>query len=49
MTAAGKGSRRSGASDEVASMSNAIETSGLVKNFGDTRALNGVDLRIHQR
>src|SRR5919109_1260174 len=29
-------------------MSNAIETSGLVKSFGSTRALDGVDLRIRQ-
>ncbi len=29
-------------------MSNAIETNGLVKAFGDTRALNGVDLRIRK-
>ncbi len=29
-------------------MSNAIETSGLVKAFGTTRALNGVDLRIRK-
>jgi ABC-2 type transport system ATP-binding protein len=29
-------------------MSNAIETSGLVKTFRDTRALDGVDLRIRQ-
>ncbi len=29
-------------------MSNAIETSGLVKTFGATRALDGVDLRIRQ-
>jgi len=29
-------------------MSNAIETSGLVKTFRTTRALNGVDLRIRQ-
>jgi len=29
-------------------VSNAIETSGLVKNFGATRALGGVDLRIRQ-
>jgi ABC-2 type transport system ATP-binding protein len=29
-------------------MSNAIETSGLVKTFRDTRALNGVDLRIRK-
>ncbi len=29
-------------------MSNAIETSGLVKAFGATRALNGVDLRIRE-
>jgi ABC-2 type transport system ATP-binding protein len=29
-------------------MSNAIETNGLVKTFGDTRALNGVDLRIRK-
>ena len=29
-------------------MSNAIETSGLVKTFGSTRALNGVDLRIRK-
>ena len=29
-------------------MSNAIETSGLVKTFGATRALNGVDLRIRK-
>jgi len=29
-------------------MTNAIETNGLVKHFGDTRALNGVDLRIRQ-
>jgi ABC-2 type transport system ATP-binding protein len=27
---------------------NAIETSGLVKTFGDTRALGGVDLRIRK-
>jgi ABC-2 type transport system ATP-binding protein len=27
---------------------NAIETNGLIKNFGDTQALNGVDLRIRQ-
>ena len=27
-------------------MTNAIETSGLVKTFGDTRALDGVDLTI---
>jgi ABC-2 type transport system ATP-binding protein len=27
-------------------MTNAIETNGLVKTFGDTRALEGVDLRI---
>ncbi len=26
----------------------AIETNGLVKSFGDTRALNGVDLRIRK-
>src|SRR5919106_6196892 len=26
----------------------AIETTGLTKNFGDTRALDGVDLRIRQ-
>jgi ABC-2 type transport system ATP-binding protein len=29
-------------------MSSAIETSGLVKSFGVTRALNGVDLRIRE-
>jgi ABC-2 type transport system ATP-binding protein len=29
-------------------MSNAIETQGLVKSFGDTRALIGVDLRIRK-
>jgi ABC-2 type transport system ATP-binding protein len=29
-------------------MSNAIETADLVKNFKDTRALDGVDLRIRQ-
>jgi ABC-2 type transport system ATP-binding protein len=29
-------------------MSNAIETSGLVKSFGATHALNGVDLRIRE-
>jgi ABC-2 type transport system ATP-binding protein len=29
-------------------MSNAIETNGLVKTFGATRALNGVDLRIRK-
>jgi ABC-2 type transport system ATP-binding protein len=29
-------------------MSNAIETSGLVKSFRTTRALNGVDLRIRK-
>ena len=29
-------------------MTNAIETSGLVKTFGATRALDGVDLRIRQ-
>jgi ABC-2 type transport system ATP-binding protein len=29
-------------------MSNAIETSGLVKTFGPTRALSGVDLRIRK-
>ena len=29
-------------------MSNAIETNGLVKTFRDTRALNGVDLRIRK-
>lgn len=29
-------------------MSNAIETTGLVKNFGETRALAGVDLRISE-
>ena len=29
-------------------MSNAIETNGLVKTFGETRALNGVDLRIRK-
>ncbi len=29
-------------------MSNAIETSGLVKTFGTMRALNGVDLRIRK-
>ncbi len=29
-------------------MSYAIETNGLVKAFGDTRALNGVDLRIRK-
>ncbi|MBA3344409.1 MAG: ATP-binding cassette domain-containing protein [Gemmatimonadales bacterium] len=29
-------------------MSDAIETSGLVKSFRDTRALDGVDLRIRQ-
>ncbi|HEY7634358.1 MAG TPA: ATP-binding cassette domain-containing protein [Gemmatimonadales bacterium] len=29
-------------------MSNAIETHSLVKTFGDTRALNGVDLRIRK-
>ena len=28
--------------------SNAIETSGLIKTFGDTRALDGVDLRIRE-
>ena len=27
-------------------MTNAIETSGLVKTFGETRALDGVDLTI---
>jgi ABC-2 type transport system ATP-binding protein len=27
-------------------LSNAIETSGLVKTFGKTHALNGVDLQI---
>src|SRR5687768_5693336 len=30
------------------SMTDAIETSGLAKSFGDTRALDGVDLRIRQ-
>jgi ABC-2 type transport system ATP-binding protein len=29
-------------------MPNAVETSGLVKTFGDTRALDGVDLRIRE-
>jgi ABC-2 type transport system ATP-binding protein len=29
-------------------MTNAIETRGLVKHFGETRALDGVDLRIRQ-
>jgi ABC-2 type transport system ATP-binding protein len=29
-------------------MTNAIETTGLVKHFGETRALDGVDLRIRQ-
>ncbi len=29
-------------------MPNAIETSGLVKTFGETRALDGVDLRIRE-
>jgi len=29
-------------------MSHAIETNGLVKTFGSTRALNGVDLRIRK-
>jgi ABC-2 type transport system ATP-binding protein len=29
-------------------MTNAIETRGLAKRFGDTRALDGVDLRIRQ-
>jgi ABC-2 type transport system ATP-binding protein len=29
-------------------MSNAIETNGLVKTFDETRALNGVDLRIRK-
>jgi ABC-2 type transport system ATP-binding protein len=29
-------------------MKNAIETTGLVKHFGTTRALDGVDLRIRQ-
>jgi ABC-2 type transport system ATP-binding protein len=29
-------------------MTNAIETHGLVKTFGDTRALEGVDLRIRE-
>jgi ABC-2 type transport system ATP-binding protein len=29
-------------------MSHAIETIGLAKSFGDTRALNGVDLRIRK-
>jgi ABC-2 type transport system ATP-binding protein len=29
-------------------MTNAIETSGLVKHFGATRALDGVDLRIRR-
>jgi ABC-2 type transport system ATP-binding protein len=29
-------------------MSHAIETNGLVKSFGSTRALNGVDLRIRK-
>ena len=29
-------------------MSDAIETTGLAKSFGPTRALNGVDLRIRQ-
>jgi len=29
-------------------MSHAIETNGLVKTFGDARALNGVDLRIRK-
>lgn len=29
-------------------MSNAIETNGLLKTFGTTRALSGVDLRIRQ-
>jgi daunorubicin/doxorubicin transport system ATP-binding protein len=29
-------------------MSNAIETNGLAKTFGDTRALNGVDLHIRK-
>jgi ABC-2 type transport system ATP-binding protein len=29
-------------------MTNAIETNGLVKTFGATRALNGVDLRIRK-
>jgi len=27
---------------------NAIETSGLIKAFGTTRALDGVDLRIRE-
>src|SRR5512140_3439475 len=31
-----------------AAMTHAIETAGLVKHFGATRALNGVDLRIRQ-
>jgi hypothetical protein len=29
-------------------MANAIETEGLVKQFGATRALDGVDLRIRE-
>ena len=29
-------------------MTNAIETHGLVKTFGETRALDGVDLRIRE-
>src|ERR671921_2872820 len=29
-------------------MTDAIETRGLAKHFGDTRALDGVDLRIRQ-
>ena len=29
-------------------MSNAVETSGLIKTFGATRALDGVDLRIRE-
>src|ERR687895_2528931 len=29
-------------------MPDAIETSGLMKNFGETRALDGVDLQIRQ-
>jgi ABC-type transporter Mla maintaining outer membrane lipid asymmetry ATPase subunit MlaF len=29
-------------------MTNAIETTGLVKHFGSTRALDGVDLRIRR-
>src|SRR5688500_14034499 len=43
---AARGGSDSNHSDRHRMMGNAIETSGLTKSFGETRALDGVDLQI---